>query len=421
MKLLATYYRANIAATLIIVLISSIGYYFIIHHILIEQLDGALIVEEEEVIDHLNKYKSLPEPSSYSDQFVSFKQSAAPVTRNFTTINFFDNEENENILARQLVFPVNVNEKHYAVYVTKSQEETEDLVRLILISTLIIVISLLLILFLVNRLVLRRLWKPFESTINELKHFNLSKSGEIKLIDSNIDEFRELNHAVKLMSVHVDQEYQALKRFTDNASHEMQTPLAVINSKLDLLIQGNLTEMQMEQLQVIYNSLEKLSRLNQSLLLLTKIENNQFKEQDFYRLDELIKEKLVQYEELISAKNLEIITSIEQTSIRGNKDMLDMLLNNLFGNATRYNKPYGKIKISLEEKILTVSNESYLPELDKELLFQRFYRHENTSTDGNGLGLSIIKQLCHEMGYTIGYRYNNHLHEFSINLQAEKV
>ena len=213
MKLLTKYYRANIIATIIVVLLSSTCYYFMIHYILIEQLDDALKVEEQEVIDYVKEKGNLPEPSSYKDQQVYFKSAGKQsVVRSFSTVQFFEKEENETIAARQLVFPIESNGRINIAYVLKSQEETEDLVRLILIITLVVVVLLLMVIFLINRFVLRRLWKPFNSTLAQLKMFDLSGKNKLQLEQSRIDEFNELNKAVNIMSGHGESRIQYIEK-----------------------------------------------------------------------------------------------------------------------------------------------------------------------------------------------------------------
>ena len=416
MKLLTKYYRANITATIIVVLLSSVCYYFLIHYVLIEQLDNALKVEEQEVIDYVKENHSLPNPSSYKDQQVGFKPATGQhEIRRFSTVDIYNNEENEHVPTRQLLFPIQVNGKTYDAYILKSQEETEDLIQLILVITLGIVVLLLLIVFVVNRFLLRRLWKPFNSTLSQLKEINLSGKTKLVLEHSSTNEFNELNQVVTIMMKHLSQEYDALKNFTENASHEMQTPLAIINSKLDVLVQDeNISEHQMGHLQAIYNALDRLSKLNQSLLLLTKIGNNQFTEIESIQLDIAIREKLLQFEEMTESKRLVIKTEAEPVNIRCNKQLLEILLSNLLSNAIRYNIKGGTILIKLSKNELVIANNSVLPALDGRKIFQRFYRHEDTKQDGNGLGLSIVKQICDSYGFNIEYHYQNERHLFKI-------
>ena len=214
----------------------------------------------------------------------------------------------------------------------------------------------------------------------------------------------------------VSHEYNTLKKFSENASHEMQTPLAIINSKLDLLIQGdNITESQMEQLQAIYYASDRLSKLNHALLLLTKIENNQFTEIENVSLDKAIQEKLSQFEELIENKKLVLHTELQHEKINCNKQLLDILLSNLLNNAIRYNFNNGSISVINKNNLLIFSNTSGIGPLDENKIFQRFYRHEDSRQEGNGLGLSIVKQICNDFGYDLRYFYNNGEHQFQIS------
>ena len=416
MKLLSKYYRVNITATIIVVLVSSVFYYFLIHQVLLEQLDDALQVEEQEITEHVKQNNSLPQPSYYHDQQVIFFELTGPVDRKFSTVKIYSNEEKEYITTRQLIFSIKVADKTYKVNILKSQEETEDLVKLILLITLIIVLLLLIILFLVNRFLLSRLWKPFNSTIDELKKFNLSGKEKPQLKDSSINEFKELNEAVTIMAGHVSREYNTLKVFTENASHEMQTPLAVINSKLDVLIQDeSINEQQMNQLQGIYQALDRLSKLNYSLLLLTRIGNNQFTQTENIPLDKVVKEKLIQFEELTESRRLKVTTDITPAIICCNKELLDILLNNLLNNAIRYNLENGEIFILVSTNKMVIANSSSIPALDEKLVFQRFYRHNDTQQEGNGLGLSIVKQICSVAGFSIEYLYQDSRHQFHIH------
>jgi len=416
MNLLSRYYRVNIIATITVVLLTSIFYYFMIHYVLIEQLDNALKVEEQEILDFIRTNGNLPAPSSYKDQEVAFAPaSAAGSVRRFSTTDSYNKAADEHEASRRLVFPVIVQGKTYDVFVYKSQEETEDLVQLIVAITLVAVVLLLLIVFLINRFVLRRLWKPFNSTLQQLEKFNLSGADKLILEPTTITEFRQLNDAVSVMTKQVSQEYDTLKRFTENASHEIQTPLAIINSKLDLLIQGeNINELQMEQLQDIYNAVERLSKMNQSLLLLTRIENSQFKETESIFLETVLKEKLSQFDELISNNKIVLKTDTVPLHIKCNRQLLDILLSNLLSNAIRYNTEDGIIYVRIKEHELSISNTSLLPPLDDQQIFKRFYRHADTRKEGNGLGLSIVKQICQDFGYVPGYVYREGRHEFYI-------
>ena len=163
--------------------------------------------------------------------------------------------------------------------VAKSMEGTENLIQSIILITIGTILLILLASILINRFVLNKLWQPFYKSLDLLKNFKIGNKERVKLPVSNIDEFSLMNGILQDAVNRADQDYLSLKEFTENASHEMQTPVAVIRSKLDLLIQEeNLTKGQGENIQSLYEAIDKLSKLNKSLLLLTKIENKQFNE-----------------------------------------------------------------------------------------------------------------------------------------------
>lgn len=416
MKLLARYNRVNILTTVVVLLFSSVFYYIMIRSVLVDQLDKDIEIEEQEIKDYIKANNTLPKASHYENQEIGFKlTSDSPIQRRFKSKDIFFNNSSEYRSVRKLVFPVTVAGHTYAAYVLKSQEQTEDLISMILLITFSVVMLLLLILFLANRFLLNKLWQPFYFTLQHLKQFNLSNKGMVKLQDTSINEFIELNQSVKIMSDRVKQDYESLKNFTENASHEMQTPLAIINSRLDVLIQDDkISEHQMQQLQGIYDALDRLSKLNQSLLLLTKIENNQFTQIEQIPLHNLIPEKFRQFEELIAEKQLAVTIDMQPVTIQCNKQLVDVLFSNLLNNAIRYNYPNGFIRLYLTNNSLQIVNSSLLPGLDEQKIFQRFYRHTDTKAEGNGLGLSIIKQICDAFGYKVNYGFKEDTHSFKI-------
>lgn len=416
MKLITKYNRINIVATIVVLLFSSVCYYLMIHAVLLNQLDKDLKIEEHEIKDHVKLNQNLPDATDYKDQQMIFEPVANDfIKRKFSSEKIFNKKEHEKIATRQLIFSVLVAGQNYKVYIRKSQEETEDLVSMILLTTLSIVLLLLLILFVVNRFILNKLWQPFNSTLQQLRQFNLFNKTPLTLQSSTISEFTDLNQSVTIMTSQVKQDYQALKSFTENASHEMQTPLAIINTKLDVLIQDDrINEQQMHQLQGIYDALDRLSKLNQSLLLLTKIENNQFNSTEEIALADLLAEKLAQFDDMITAKAITVTTSLHQAEVNCNRQLADILISNLLNNAIRYNKPGGMVNLHLTTQELVVSNTSFLPALDEQKIFQRFYRHPDTKLEGNGLGLSIIRQICDEFGFTIHYAIKDQYHTFTI-------
>src|SRR6185437_1649370 len=198
-----------------------------------------------------------------------------------------------------------------------------------------------------------------------------------------------------------------------NASHEMMTPLAVITSKLDTLIQDeSLKPEQLDQINDIYSAAGKLSRLNQSLLLLLKIENNLVDDSELLSLDELINQKVRQFHELIVDKNLQVNGFLDNKQITASKYLVDILLNNLFSNAIRHNYNYGSLMITLTNDKLIFQNTGPEKPLDAENLFERFQKGQKS--EGTGLGLTIVKNICNLYHWEIDYSFEEGMHSFEI-------
>jgi signal transduction histidine kinase len=416
MKLITKYNRVNIIATVAVLLVASVCYYFIVRYVLIHQLDNTLKVEEAEILNYVKTNYRLPEASNYRDQHINFDEITETFNRNFSNVSLYEERHHEYNVYRELSFPLTVNSKLYKASVTKSEEEVEDLVWLIVIITICVIILLLLILFITNRVLLRKIWKPFYHTLESIKTFNLSNKKNSAVEKTNIAEFDDLNIAVNTMQSRIIKDYEMLKNFADNASHEMQTPLAILNSKLDLLIQEpNLHESQTKQLQSMYDAMSRLSKLNQSLLLLTKIENNQFIKANPLPFDMLIKEKLLQLEDLIMAKHLLVQTDLKERVVEIDHYLADILLNNLLGNAIRHNYENGKISISLNHDEMIINNSGTVFSFNEKNIFERFSKSQNS--EGIGLGLAIVKQICDNYGFAITYSFENGAHSFKIRLK----
>ena len=357
MNLFTRYSRVNILASTLAFVLGSVAYYFIIRYVLIHELDDTIKIEEAEILDLVKTHDRLPQPANYRDQQIRYTPAAAPVRRKFIDTFWVEPRHHEQQSFRQLLFSVVAGGQRYTVSVGKSEEETDHLLAWILLITAGMILLLLGILFLAGRLLLRRLWQPFYNTLDGIREFQLSSRQPLPAADTRVEEFRNLDAAVGQMTHKILKDYEMLKNFADNASHEMQTPLAIINSKLDLMIQDQeLEEKHHRQLQAMYDAVGRLSKLNQSLLLLTKIENNQFVHTDPVALAPLIGEKLLQLEDLISARRLSVHTALDRTSVKMNAYLADILLNNLLVNAIRHNQDGGSISIQLREEKLSIVN-----------------------------------------------------------------
>lgn len=412
MKLLDKYNRLNISATILTFIVGSAAFYFLLHYILIHQLDETLQTEQQEITAYASTHNTLPEIIRTKDQYTSFEPSTGKANTLFLTVKNKIAGENEDL--REIQFSLVVAGKNYLIRVDKPLEETESLLQIIIGVTVAMIAMILLIGYFINRVVIRRLWKPFYQAIDQVKTYHLTDQNFSKAEPTDIDEFSLLNQSINDMVERIQQDYESLKNFTGQAAHEIQTPLAVIRTKLDMLVQQeSILENSGQHIIDIENALQKLSRLHQSLLLLTKVENRQFALNEEVRLDKIIEDKYEEYCEMAEAMEVHIAISIQPLTIVFHSGLAEIIIGNLFNNAVRYNKPGGSIEIALKDKRLTITNTSANQELDGVKLFKRFYRQHQTD-EGNGLGLSIVKQICDMAGYSIIYQYSEGRHRFTI-------
>jgi signal transduction histidine kinase len=413
MKLLTQYNRINLVTAVLILLVTGIVYYGAISFILNRQVDKDIKIEEQEVFSYINANKKLPPTIDYKDQKVVFYDVPTPVKHHFTDTGFYNKKEHDYEAGRALVTSALVGGVNRKIVIMESKVETEDLIKIIFYITIGVILFLLLVLFIVNRFFLNRLWQPFYNILGQLKGFSLSGNKEIEGIPSHIDEFAELNSAVTAMASRVKSDYKDLKNFTENASHELLTPIAVINSKLDSLVQtGDYNEIQSKLLTDVYDAVTRLTRLNQSLLLLVKIENRLLTDEQDIDLKPLIEGKLSELKELFYDKGLELNTSLNNKHIKASTYLIDILLNNLLSNAIRHSHVDSRVVVELGADKLMISNTGDGSALLNDEIFKRFNKSSNS--EGTGLGLTISKQICDNYGYNLSYIYSNGLHIFSV-------
>lgn len=423
MKLIAKYNRVNIPITIAVLLISSVAYYFILHYVLLRQVDKDLRIEQQEIIHHIKVNGSLPETSNYKDQKITFqKTNLTNFKEKFSTQSVYNKKEDEEEPYRRIDFLVTQNGTNYIATVKKSEQETEDIVRLILMITFSVIAVLLLVLFITNRFLLGKLWKPFNHTLSQLKQFKLSSKNNITLESTNVDEFIELNNTAMSLTQKVKNDYESLKSFTGNASHEIQTPLAIIKNKIELLSQSeHLEESQVKIMQSLNDAASRLSRLNHSLLLLTKIENRQFEDKEKISLSAVLEKCIENFQEPAALKNIIVEKNIaKNVSVQMNDSLADILLSNIILNAIKHNFPGGNIKIDLTESVFVVSNSGDEPKVKTTELFERF-KKESTSPESLGLGLSIVKTICDSYGFDVLYNFTNGMHVIKITFTQKNL
>lgn len=291
----------------------------------------------------------------------------------------------------------------------------QDIMQGVMLQFGLIVLVLAAAIVLTLRFISHRLWRPFDETLSRIEGFRLEDGALPELPESGIREFCRLNESLSGLMRNSLSSYCIQKEFTENASHELQTPLAVFQSRLDVLLQEpGLTKGQAEMIQSLYQVSSRLSRLNRSLLLLARIDNRQYGQMEEICLTDFVKGQLQFMENLSGHISIRMEHSGARSCIKANRTLLESLVNNLVVNAVRHNRPDGGITVTVSDRKLSVTNTSDSPSLDSNMIFKRFYR-PSEKTKGNGLGLAIVKAVCDYHGWKVGYHYADGEHCFEVN------
>ena len=328
----------------------------------------------------------------------------------------FDSMEQEAVPYRSLRTPLpGLAGGRYQMVARTSVLETEDLVlALALLYCLLIGLLLLAWLWLTRR-ISRQLWRPFYDTLEKIRRFNLEHGETPVFSPVQVLEFQQLNDAVTQLAESNLQVWQQQKEFFENASHELQTPLAVLRAQLDLLAQdGSMSEEQSRSVVALTQSVSRLNRLNRNLLLLSKIDNRFYIDTADLDAAESLTRQLDFLQPLAEASNIYLKTSfLEPAPLRANAVLLDTLLSNLLTNAFRHNLTGGTVEVTLKNRKLEISN-SGSRSLDVEQLFRRFAPGRSSDGQGTGLGLAIAQRAAEVSGWKLEYRWEHERHIFEV-------
>lgn len=298
-------------------------------------------------------------------------------------------------------------------YMHDSNSEQEMLIG-IMFQFILIICILAISLILMIRFITHRLWIPFDDTLKRIERFSLEGGSMPEFTTNDVKEFTRLNIALTRLIEKNLHSYQIQKEFAENASHELQTPLAVIQSHLDSLLQEpQLTKQQAHIVQNLYKIYRRLSRLNKNLLLLVRIENRQYLQSEQIDVIQILNHVLSMLDKFANSITIEKSISEKPLLLQANSTLVESMINNLMVNAFLHNKPGGKIFISIENHCLSISNTSTLGELDTSQLFHRFNR-TSEKVQGNGLGLAIVKAICDYHNWEIRYEYKEERHCFKV-------
>lgn len=390
--------------------------YFLIKRAVNESLNEEIWSKKRKAEELINSFEEPREVFFSIDNLSSIKVDSTNGTGyKYKYLIKMDAEEDEQMWYWELKSYYKSKGVNYVITITEPKFENDDLIESLSQMLLLTIAFLIFSFFILNWIISRSLWKPFYKTINALNTYDIKKGERLQFDEVKIKEFKQLNKTLEEVTTKIRKDYKSIKEFTENASHETQTPLAVIKARLDLLMQSpKLGEDEMSQLQVIERAVNKLSSLNKALLLLTKIENHQFKDVEEVSFNMITEKALANFEDMIASRSISVTKEgATDLKVKMHPLLADILVGNLIQNAVRHNINGGKIGISASENTFTISNTGEPLKIETSRLFERFKKNDD-SKESLGLGLSIIKSISEAYGFKVEYVYKNAMHQFSL-------
>ena len=386
-----------------------------------DEVDDSLEDYSELIITRSLAGKELPAHDSGSNNQYFLREVDESYVRSHQAISYRDSmiyikEKNETEPARILTTLFKDKEnRHYELSVFTPTIEKRDLQEAIFHLLIALFATLLIAILVINIWVFRRSMKPFYQLLNWLDKYRLGQENEPLDIYTYTTEFRKLNETVKRYASHSEEIYRQQKLFIGNASHEIQTPLAVCQNRIEMLMEDeSLSEEQLSELAKTYQTLEYVSKLNKSLLLLSKIDNSQFVDSANVCINELVHRYMDDYQEVYDYKEIQItLNEKENFHLLINETLASMLITNLLKNAYVHNNEHGTIQIEIGKDYITFSNSGDLQPLDEKRVFERFYQGKKKEGT-TGLGLAIVAAICRQCSLAVSYRFVNNRHEFHV-------
>lgn len=419
MKLIHYISKRYIIYSAIISIISIPLFYVSLQHLLLADLDEEMKQQKDWIQTQL-KTVSPTAVISFENNITVTPSKISKTSEILFNEPLFVKADNETVMHRVLLSNVTVNGKNYTIRIRKSMIEDEDLLQNILLLQFAFIFILIVGVGLINLSISKKLWLPFNDIVRKMQGYRVDTSDALNFIPTKIFEFKDLENSICELVNRNSKLYKAQKEFTENASHELQTPIAVFSSKLELLMQTNpITEEQLELISDIFSVGEKMQRINRTLLLLAKIENNQFPNVEKIKVKDVFNHIIEQYQDILQIKSIVLeVNSKDETEITANPILIDILFGNLISNALRYTNDNNSIKIKISDQSVVVINDAQKEtgKLNESDLFQRFKKQSNDNRSV-GLGLEICKKICNLYQYQIAYDFIDDQHSFTISFK----
>lgn len=404
-------YLILLTVTLVVVTVSA---FFILNKILLHNTRRNLIEQATLIKKQIEEKSELPNIYPIIEVKKDTKNSVTkPSFKKILIKNAKENEVEEYL---EYSNRIEVKNNFYSIKLRESTFESEDLVSILTASLGILLLSVLIITFFVSKKINKTVWKDFEKNLRQIEQFSFAANKPLQLLKSDIEEFDRLNKVVNNLTEKLKTDYLSLKEFSENASHEIQTPLSIVLLNLEEVLQQDLNEETFKKVLTSINALKRLSTLNQCLILLTKIENKQFIADKTIIFNEIVTRKTEEFSSIFETKNIRVkLELLNDFTVNINEQLAEILINNLFSNAIKHNVNNGEIHVFISEDEFKICSSGEQNSLNDDTIFERFTKGNSKSF---GLGLAIVKNICETNQLEIHYSQNE-LHCFSITRKTK--
>lgn len=409
MKLLYKTTRDYLIASVTILVITGVALFSILRKEVSDEMDEQLALQADEIFENARSGNFINAP------FIKIEKAPkiTPITRSFGDSMIFDRVQGKIEEYHYIRETKDIEKNRYQAIVMTSHIGWDQYYLSIFFIFVLVALLLTGSGVLINYYSSKQIWAPFFNNLQNAKSFSVISPARLELLDSSIDEFKELNNTFLELTDRSRKEYLALREFTENASHEIQTPLSIIQSKLDRISQMDINEQLAEYIVQAKSGVDRLSKMNRSLLLLAKLDNEVFNDHQQIQINEVVKSQIINMEDLFLHKQITIDENLEMTIAYSDPYLAETLITNLLSNALRYTPPKGQITIHLSNNTLSITNNGAEPDFPQELIFERFTKNKSNVTS-TGLGLAIVKEICLLNGWRITYQYAKGRHCFEV-------
>ena len=368
---------------------------------------------EERIKKHIEAGKPLDELSASVTRVPEPPLPGAYPVFSDTLIHNAEMDEFQTFRRKAII--IEVGGEYYRAVISKSVEDffrlRDDIFATLLPAFVLLAFGIVLF----NMFLSGYLFRPFTKILELMRTYEVGTGKQLDEIDTTTTEFQKMQALFHRMVARIEHDYRHLKEYTENMAHELQTPLAVIRNKTELLIADDrVMRRHADTVKIIYDETSHLSKLSNTLNLLTKIENREFNEVTRIQTEPVIAKHVAAANELAQLRSLNFETDLShEHSLLIDRHLLDIVLKNLLGNAINYGTPEGPIRIKTTSTDLLISNFGPPLNLPPERVFDRFKRNHSRPSS-LGLGLALVKNICDLSSLEVGYRYAQSQHVFTI-------